>query len=691
MRRLLIATVWVAALAVLIVQARADETDRLGGRLEAYDGDRLVILPVVSTEIDAALDGDLVSVSVRQVFENPGDTPLDATYLFPLPEDAAVHAMTLTTGDEVIRAVISKKAEARATFEAAKSEGRGAALLSQHRPNMFTQEVANLMPGAPVTVEITYAQTVPRVDGMHELVVPTVVGPRYMPTAPESDRSTERTVEDEYAADEMVGEARADGWALGPPPPLPDVFGLTIPEDVAPERLSFAATIRGGVRLSGVSSPSHRIDVEGGRVTLADGRTIPNRDLILRYALGSAETEAGLLTHTDERGTFFSLLLTPPEDVDPAAVTARELVFVLDTSGSMGGAPLGASKAFMEAALRALRPDDAFRIVRFSSQADEFAAAPVEATPRNVRAGLSYVRRLEADGGTEMIPAMEQAFSVPARRDRMRIVVFLTDGYVGNEVEVIRRQAALMGRSRVYAFGVGSSPNRYLLSQMARRGRGMLRVIDPTEDGHMAARDLARRLDAPVLTDIALDIEGAALVTPDPIPDLFAGEAVRVTGRIEGPIPDRVTVTGRAAGRAASLPVALTASEGRSALPVIWARGRVGDLMTDFAAPVPMRMTGLDDEGIEAAVTDLGLSFGLVTQWTSFVAVSERVVNADRAETRAADVAIAQPAGVPDTAYPQASFGGASAPEPGVVGMLAFMLAAAGIAARRRGEPAREV
>ena len=679
MRKIVTATVWVAALAVLIVQARADETDRLGGRLVAHDGDRVVVLPTVSTDVSASIDGDLASVTVRQVFENPGPVPLDATYLFPLQEDAGVHAMTLTTGDEVVRAVIRRRDEARATFEAAKAEGRAAALLTQHRPNMFTQEVANLMPGAPVTVQITYVQAVPRVDGLHELVVPTVVGPRYVP-GPEG----ERTGEDEYAPD-GAGEGAPGGWSFGPPPALPPVHGLTIPEDVSPERLTFAATIRGGVSLSDVASPSHAVRVEEGAVTLAAGRTIPNRDLILRYALGGEEAEAGLLTHTDERGTFFGLLVTPPVAPAEAEIAPRELVFVLDTSGSMGGAPLEASQAFMEAALRALRPDDAFRIVRFSSGADEFSRAPVEATRRNVRAGLSYVRRLRADGGTEMIAAMERAFGLPARPGRMRIVVFLTDGYVGNEVEVVRRQAELMGASRVYAFGVGTAPNRHLLSEMARRGRGMLRVIDPTEDGHEAARDLARRIDAPLLTDITLDLgEASALLTPNPVPDLFAGEAVRVTGRVRGTLPPRATIRGRVGGREATLPVTLTAADGRSALPVVWARGRIGDLMSDLAAPRPARLSGLGDEEIEAAVTELGLGFDLVTRWTSFVAVSERVANDDRAATRAADVPIARPAGVPDTAYPAATFGGASAPEPGVVGMLALMLAVAGIAARRR-------
>ncbi len=675
----------------------AEEGD-LGGTIEAMTKDgRTFHLPLVRSEVTAKIEGDIASVHIKQEFENPGTEAVHATYLFPLNEDAAVHAMSMTVGDETIRAQIKEKEKAKATYEAAKEAGKSAALLTQHRPNMFTQKVANLMPGLPVTIELTYAQVVPFRDNAYELVVPTVVGPRYMPAPTEPEPGPLLV---DYGPEETGPDAPEGTWVLGPPPAYPEVYGLTIPQSVEPERLSFRASIEGGVEIARVTSVTHGLDIvrenekrSSVEVSLREKQTIPNRDLILRYELGGSDIQAGVLTHVDERGGFFSLLLTPPEAPAEKDLVSREIVFVLDTSGSMSGLPLAASKTFMSAALDALRPDDAFRVVQFSSTASEFASQAILATPQNIRAGRAFVNSLHASGGTEVIPALNQAFTARVLTGRMRIVVLLTDGYVGNEIEILRRQASLMGNARVYAFGVGSSVNRYLLEEMARRGRGLVRYVDPTESSHEAAEALARRIEMPVLTDISVDWGdlNAALVTPDPIPDLFAGEAVRLTGRFD---PDKmdagshtIKVSGLVGRRKATLPISVQMKhdDGPSALPTIWARGRVGDLMTDLAAPEPLRLSNLSDVSIEAEVTKLGLNFDLVTQWTSFVAVSERVINPN-STAREVDVPLAQPAGVPKTAYSPQMFGGSSAPEPSFWVMMLMALVGAGYVTLRRME-----
>ncbi len=680
----------------------ADESD-LGGTIEAITTDgRTFQLPLVNSQVTAVIDGDIASVHIKQIFENPSTDAVYATYLFPLNEDAAIHAMSMTVGQDTIKAQIKKKNAARETYEAAKSAGKSAALLTQHRPNMFTQEVANLMPEQPVTIELTYAQIIPFRDNAYELVVPTVVGPRYMPREPKLGGEPMLVSFDA----EREAEHESNGaWVLGPPPAYPDVHGLTIPKAIDPDRFEFRAVIRGGVEVAHVHSDTHSIDSRPGadpvrerEISLTEKRTIPNRDLILRYELGGQDIQAGVLTHVDQRGGFFSLLITPPELPVMSEIAPREIVFVMDTSGSMNGLPLDASKAFMHAALQALRPGDAFRVVQFSSTASEFANAAVLATPQNVRAGRTYVDHLRAGGGTEVIYALEQAFSVPPKRGRIRIVVFLTDGYIGNEIEVLRRQAQLMGDARVYAFGVGSSVNRYLLEEMARRGRGLVRYVDPTETSREAAEALARRIEMPVLTDIEIDWGDlqAKNVTPKPVPDLFAGEALRLTGRFD---PKKIketsvklAVNGFAGGREATLPMVLNLNDSKtpSALAIIWARGRIGDLMTDLAAPDALRVSRLSDGGIEDEVTDLGLNYDLVTQWTSFVAVSERVINRE-ATARDANVALHQPAGVPKTAYNPNMFGGSSAPEPSFWVMMILVAIGAGYVALRRREagPAR--
>lgn len=702
-RRLII--VLVGSLGLLTsswAQAQAtDPMDSVGGQMRAVINGREQLLPLANSDFSVSIDGDLANVTLVQTFENPTNTPLNATYLFPLNEDSAVHAMTTQVGDEVIEAQIRRREQARQEFEQARSEGRAAALLTQHRPNMFTQEVANLMPGQSVRITLRYAQVVPRVDSAYELVLPLVVGPRYNPP-PRSPAQLVSNAPADAAAPQALSPQQGQ-WAIGPPPAYPQgVFGLTLPASIAPERVSIAVDLAAGTSIGAITSASHRIDVSGdGRarhVVLNEGRVIDNRDFILRYTLAGGGVQAGVLTHADERGGFFSLVVEPPATPSASQIMPREMVFVLDTSGSMEGEPIEASKAFMLRALETMRPGDYFRIIQFGSTPREFTQGPVPATAENLERGRRFVTGLQADGGTEAVAAMHQAFSVRQQPNTLRIVVFLSDGYIGNEAEVLHDMAAGLGEARVYAFGIGSSVNRYLLSEMARRGRGYARYIDPTETSFEAARDFANRLDMPVLTNISIDWgnlrpEG---VTPAIIPDLFAGDSLRVMGRFTGSREATVTVRGETNGRAASLPVRVRLSDAptsaeasTSAIPIVWARSQVSDLMRDYTGPSDLRTLGLDEAQIQERVTQLGLDFALVTDWTSFVAVSRRVVNANPGSAQNADVPLPMPAGVGPGAYGEmqmSSFGGASAPEPSFYALMALLLLMAIFAMRYRAQ-----
>ncbi|MEM7499367.1 MAG: VIT domain-containing protein, partial [Pseudomonadota bacterium] len=329
-----------------------------GGRLEAIIDGRPVALPALETAIEADVQGELAHIRVIQTFENPGKVPLNATYLFPLPEDAAVNAMTMEVGDEVVRAVIREKEEAKRVFQQAQSEGKAAALLQQHRPNMFTQKVANLMPGLPVTVTLEFVQALPKIDGAYRLALPLVVGPRYQPAA---DPAPVASTDDRLAPQPATGPTGR--WEINELPDYPPVAGIDLPKEIARERVSIAVSLTAGVPLGRIWSDSHSIDVEradgeGATIALAAGKAIDNRDFLLAYTLGGTETAIGMLAHGDEQGGHFSLLITPPERPNAAEIEARELVFVLDTSGSMHGVPMDASKVFMQAALDTLRPDD---------------------------------------------------------------------------------------------------------------------------------------------------------------------------------------------------------------------------------------------------------------------------------------------------------------------------------------------
>ncbi|MEM6357891.1 MAG: VWA domain-containing protein, partial [Pseudomonadota bacterium] len=520
-----------------------------------------------------------------------------------------------------------------------------------------TQKVANLMPGLPVTVTLEFVQALPKIDGAYRVALPLVVGPRYQP-AP--DPAPLASTDDRIAPQPATGPTGR--WEINELPDYPEVAGIDLPKEIERERVSITLRLTAGVPLGRIWSESHAIDVDRGEevatITLAGGKVIDNRDFLMAYTLGGAETAVGMLAHGTEQGGHFSLLITPPERPDAAEIEQRELVFVLDTSGSMHGIPMDASKLFMQAALGTLRPDDTFRILRFASGTSAFSARPVQATPGNIRAARRYVESLEASGGTEMENAIRTAFAEPAAPGRLRLVTFLSDGYIGNEADVLRAINDVIGDARIYALGVGSSVNRYLLEEMAREGRGHVRFVDPTKDIEADALALAERIATPVLSDIRIEWGGlgAEETVPERLPDLFAGDTLRLTGRYATPGQHRIVIHGRSGGRAARLPVTVdipadTGPEG-AAIPVVWARGQIADAMRQVSR---LAATDPRQAGLKERVTALGLEHGLTTRWTSFVAVSEKVVN-ERPETAVdGNVPLPMPEGVPTSAYPDAA------------------------------------
>ena len=684
-----------------LTSALAVVPDDLGGRIEAKVDGKPITLPLLKTDIDADVQGDVARVTVTQTFANPLNQAVHATYLFPLNETAAVNAMTMEVGDERIQAKIQRIEEARATFEQAKSEGRSAALLSQHRPNMFTQDIANLMPGLPIKVTLTYAQTVPRVDGAYELVIPLVVGPRYQPqgagVAP-GQAAPKGGVQHWNAQTGTSGGVTGKNsqtaygrWEIEQLPAYPPVFELNVPEQIDPERVGLTIHLNAGMAIANIESRTHPITTEtpeNGRaeVKLANGRTLDNRDFVLRYTLAGTRTQAGLLAYRDQRGGFFSLLLEPPQVPAEAEVTAREMVFVLDCSGSMDGLPIEASKAFMRAALQRLRPTDSFRIIRFSDTANEFSTQPLPATPQNIQAGLRYTDALRGEGGTEMSSGIRQALAPPVPTGAIRLVTFLTDGYIGNEAEILALIQANLGDARLYAFGVGTGVNRYLLSEMGRVGRGFTRTMDPTEDREKVAGELADRLQSPVLTDIQIDWGGMEVSEQSPtrIPDLFAGQSLRIQGRYNHPGQHEVTVHGLVHGRPATLPLKIELPEASTegeAVPIIWARSLIGELHYQLTTGAHRPGNeAVNTDALKQRITDLGLNFALVTPWTAFVAVSEKIYNSNPASTPTLPVPVAQVKGTTALAYGEPAapltgsvFTGGGAPEPAALFGLALM------------------
>ncbi|MEO1679362.1 MAG: VIT and VWA domain-containing protein [Pseudomonadota bacterium] len=660
---------------VSIGPARAtQDPDDLAGRLVAELDGRQIELPLLESHIAVNIEGDMATVEVTQSFENPAQVPLNADYLFPLNQHAAVYGMEMRVGDEITQAVIREKAQAQAEFDAAREAGKSAALLSQHRPNMFTQSLANLMPGQPIEVRLRYVQTVPRIEGDYELVIPLIVGPRYIGADPDAEAMV--SLDD-------TAPAAPNTWKIAPPPAHPFVAGLNLPETIVGERVSLDLTMVAGTSLGAFGSATHplSIDRDGNALSarFADGKVLDNRDLIITYGLGGDAVEAAALSHTDARGGFLSVMIEPPSVPDEASVTAREVIFVLDSSGSMDGDPMTASKRFMRAALDGLRPQDYFRIIPFANSARHMSTSALPASPGNIRTAKQFVRHLSAGGGTEIDTAIQAAFATAQPANTMRIVVFLSDGYIGDEQTVLQTIRRQIGDARIYAFGVGSSVNRYLLDGMADEGRGYARYVGLDEDALEVAETLARDLKSPLLTDIEIDWGDLAVVdvSPSKVPDLFAGQSVRVYARHTALGPAAIEITGQVDGRAAAMqvPLQLTDDASEPALPLVWARNRISDLERNV-------VLGEDPVTSDAEITRLGLAFSLQTKNTSFVAVSERVANDTGLLAQTVSVPVPMAHRVPPSAYPS-GFSGASTPEPqAILGML--LLAALSLLGLRR-------
>ena len=591
------------------------------------------VCPLKHTDVKAQISGFISRVTVTQEFENPFKEKIEAVYTFPLPQNAAVDDMTMLVGDRTVRGKILRREEAQAVYEAAKNNGQTASLLNQERPNIFTQSVANILPDEPIKITISYVETLSYENGSYEFVFPMVVGPRYIPGnsigakgngfAPDTDRVP-------------------DG-SLITPRPAPE--GMRAGHDV-----SLDLTLDAGVPIDALASKSHDVSIERSgdhqaHVTLKDLATIPNKDFILRYDVAGAKISDAVLTHSTPAGGFFTMILQPPERVTVEDVTPKELVFVLDTSGSMSGFPIEKAKETMKLALDNLYPADTFNLITFAGDEHILFPGPVPATKENLAKARAFLETREGSGGTEMMKAIKASMDPSDKQDHVRIVCFMTDGYVGNEMEIIG-EVQKHPNARVFAFGIGSSVNRYLLDNMAKYGRGEVEYVALNDDGSAAARRFHERVRNPLLTDISIDWNGMAVsdVYPKTIPDLFGAKPVIINGRYTGNGQGTIRLKGKMSGRdfVRDIAVDFSSPQSHDVLATLWARTRVDDLMSqDFSGA----QQGAMKDDVKQNITQLGLDYRLMTQFTSFVAVEEMVVT-DGGQPRRIDVPVEVPEGV---------------------------------------------
>lgn len=637
-------------------------------QVQSGDGTETDRLPLKDTHVEVTIAGVIAEVAVLQTYINEGTTPLDAIYVFPGSTRAAVHGLTMLVGDRIVHAKIQTKPEARRTFEAAKSAGKTASLLEQHRPNVFQMSLTNIMPGETVQVELHYTELLRVADGEYEFAFPTVVGPRY----------SSRSIVDEEADEHH--SVRIPYLAEG------DQSGATF---------ALKLHLATGVPLADLQCATHAITIARPRPDVAqieldpaaDPEAQANRDFILHYRLAGDAVQTGLLLTgggPNGDGGYFLAMVQPPARPAAAAAPACEYVFVVDVSGSMRGFPLDTARALLTDLIENLRAEDSFNVVLFAGDSTVLSPVPLAATPENLARAIVVLEQQRGGGGTELLTAFQRALALPRKENLSRTLVLITDGFVGIEAEAFDFVRSHLDRANLFAFGIGSSVNRHLIESLARAGQGEPFIVTSSAEAAATAARFRLYIASPVLTRVRAEFAGfvAEELTPRAIPDVFAQRPVVLFGRWHGPLGGRIHVHGvNGEGELTStLEVANAVRlDGSRALELLWARARVQELEDKEACE--------HDAAQVSAITQLGLTHGLLTKYTSFVAVDERVRNIVTGSS-AVKQPVPLPEGVSNSAVGQSV---PTTPEPGTVGLITLTaLALASRWWRRRGAPAHD-
>ncbi len=595
---------FVGILMPLVAQAEVEnETKTLSPYFLVEGGNEgLECFPLKATSVAATINGVIADVKVTQEYANLGKQPISARYVFPASTRAAVHGMRMIVGENVVVARIKEREAAKQEFEKAKTAGKSASLLEQQRPNVFTMSVANIMPGDKVTIELHYSELLVPEKGMYEFVYPTVVGPRYS-TIPEA------------------GAADHHQWLKNP----------YLTEGKEPtSTFAINVTLAAGMPIHQVACSTHATDVawdnkSQARITLAKSESKGgNRDFILEYRLAGDQIHFGLMLYQGEKENFFTLMVQPPARIETDSIPRREYIFVVDVSGSMHGFPLDISKVLLRRLIGSLRETDSFNLILFDGAAYVMAPASVPADQTNIAAALNLIDKQQGGGGTELYRALEKALALPRTEGAARTTVVITDGYIAAERNVFGLISDNLNQTNVFAFGIGFSVNRFLIEGMAKAGQGEPFIVTQEQAAADAAMRFKAYVQAPVLTGISIDFGSfeAYDVEPTIQGDLFAERPLIISGKWRGRSEGTIQVHGTTGSGPYDQAIDVaqsTPSETNSALPYLWARKRVSRL-TDFAPREP-------DDAARQEVVRLGLTYQLLTRFTSFIAMLEQVRN----------------------------------------------------------------
>ena len=571
--------------------------------------------PLLLSRYDIDITGVIARTTLTQHFRNSSDRWLEGIYAFPLPDGSAIDGLRMRIGDRFIEGQIKEKKKARKTYEKAKSEGKKAALLVQHRPNLFTNSVANIGPGEIITVQITYQQIIEPDAETYTLKAPLVAAPRHDP-----------------GPVVQVLRNDASGWHLGKADSASILTNNSIrdPRNLVPHPphnpVEITVRLNAGFPLGPVTSNSHKVLIEregdNTAVISLDAAAPADRDFILSWLPQDFEQpQFSLFKETTDIGTYYLVMITPPRLGKIKALPPRNIIFVQDISGSMSGETIEQARSGLRIALERLDSEDYFNIIFFSDEFHALSSRLLPATPKNIRRGLRAVRRMDAGGGTEMLPALNLALKLARQENggRLTQIVFLTDGEVSNEAEMLRAIHAGLGKSRLFTVGIGSAPNGYFMKAAADMGRGSAVYINDLEMVTEQMERLFAKLEASVLTDLKIILpRNSGRLTPNPLPDLYAGEPVVAAFLAKGDAPGQVTVTGNQGSHKVQLIMGTSKAIERAGVAKLWAREHIRGYEM-------LRNSSLANDDVKekliSSILALALDFQLISSQTSLVAV----------------------------------------------------------------------
>ena len=584
-------------------------------------------LPLYLTKADVNIVGVIADVTVTQIYKNTGKNPLEAIYIFPASTRAAVYAMTMTIGNRILKAEIQEREKARETYEKAKKEGKSASLLEQQRPNVFQMNVANIMPGDSIIVEMKYTELLVPTDKIYEFVYPTVVGPRYSNKSSANAGEKDKFVETPYKHE---GEK-------------PDY------------KFDIKISLSTGVPLQEVSCGTHKMNfsqVAGNQAYIELDKSEEyggNKDFVLKYSLSGNKIETGLLLSEIGNEKFFLLMLQPPSKIEPKDIPPREYIFIVDVSGSMYGFPLDVSKEVIKNLLAGLKPNEKFNILFFAGSSEMLFEKSMEANDENLNKALAMLEQKQGGGGTELLPALKKIIEYKKEEGFSRTILILTDGYIDVEAETFDLIRSNLKDANVFSFGIGNGVNRFLIEGMARAGQGEPFVVMNQREAKEQADKFFKYVKSPIMTSIDVDFGKfeAFDIEPKTIPDVFADRPIIIFGKWRDVADGNIRVSGLYGQKKYYVDVDILkfgTKVNNEALKYLWARNKIA-VLNDYAS------LG-DKEKYKPEVTQLGLKYNLLTEYTSFVAV-DYVTRNENGKLVTVKQALPMPEGVSDYAVGQ--------------------------------------